>query len=164
MNTKKHLECFRVFRPSKTPRRAREGRSPFALESWSAACTATTELILLCKIASLQILRPESEGFKQNLEGGVAGEFAPPSTRLSKFFFDKLNIWNASGCFLLYGRRPAARPSKPNGAASPGCISQARGQFRVTRAYGSWCSGFPCTSASCPCTSARPPAASIPFG
>ena len=55
-----------------------------------------TELILLCKIASLQILRPESEGFKQNLEGVVvAGVLAPPSTSLSKFFFDKLRARTA---------------------------------------------------------------------
>ena len=29
------------------PRRAREGRSPLAFQSWSAACTATTQLIFL---------------------------------------------------------------------------------------------------------------------
>ncbi len=40
------------------------------------------------KIATLQILRPESERLKQNLEGVVvAGELAPPSTSLSKRLF-----------------------------------------------------------------------------
>ena len=40
------------------------------------------------KIATLQILRPESERLKQNLEGVVvAGELAPLSTSLSKRLF-----------------------------------------------------------------------------
>ena len=70
---------------------------------------ATTELILLCKIASLQFLRPESEGFKQNLEGlVVAGALVPPSTSLSKIYFDKLSAARGR-LFVLQGLRPAHR-------------------------------------------------------
>ena len=62
-------------------RRVRRGRAIFAAEN----------LFSKEKIGSLQILRPESGGFKQNLVGvAVAGEFTPPSTSLSKDF-DKLN-------------------------------------------------------------------------
>ena len=63
---------------------------------------------MLCKIASLQILRPESEGFKQNLEGVVvAGELAPPSTSLSKFFFDKLSAPIGGRALRKMPRAPA---------------------------------------------------------
>ena len=44
------------------------------------------------KIAALQILRPESAGYKQNLERvAVVGKQAPPSASLSKSLFDKLS-------------------------------------------------------------------------
>ena len=75
-------------RLSKNPRRAREGRSPLEFKSCPAACTAGAGLFYRReipfpgeKIATLQILRPESERLKQNLVGvAVAGELAPPPT------------------------------------------------------------------------------------
>ncbi|MCI5661096.1 MAG: hypothetical protein MR371_02485, partial [Clostridia bacterium] len=63
-------------------------------QSSPAACTVGAGLFYRMeipfpgeKIATLQILRPESERLKQNLEGVVvAGELAPSSTSLSKLF------------------------------------------------------------------------------
>ena len=58
------------------------------------------------KIASLQILRPESRGFKQNLEGvAVAGEILPRPPACQKAFFDKLRAAaQAALCFCLSER------------------------------------------------------------
>ena len=66
---------------SKPPGKYERAAAFFALQSWSAACTAATDRIFQ-KNASLQILRPESAGFQQNLAGvAAAGKFASLSTK-----------------------------------------------------------------------------------
>ena len=100
----------------KTPRRAREGRSPLAFQSWAAACTSTTQLIFPRKIASLQILRPESRGFKQNLEGvAVAGEILPRPPACQNIYFDKLDVRLNGGRFRAHriNRRVSAASFPP---------------------------------------------------
>ena len=82
-------------RLSKNPGELERAEALSNFQSSPAACTVGAGLFYRReipfpgeKIATLQILRPESERLKQNLEGVVvAGELAPPSTSLSKRLF-----------------------------------------------------------------------------
>ena len=82
-------------RLSKNPGELERAKALSNFQSSPAACTVGAGLFYRReipfpgeKIATLQILRPESERLKQNLEGVVvAGELAPPSTSLSKRLF-----------------------------------------------------------------------------
>ena len=82
----------------KLQRRAREGGSPFAVQSSPAACTAGTGQFLRrkipfsrAKIASLQFPRPKIRRIlAETGRGGSGGEACSPATSLSKRLFDKL--------------------------------------------------------------------------
>ena len=84
-----------ALRLSKNPGELERAAALSNFQSSPAACTVGAGLFYRReipfpgeKIATLQILRPESERLKQNLEGVVvAGELAPPSTSLSKRLF-----------------------------------------------------------------------------
>ena len=89
------LKMSGAFKLLKNPRELERAAALSNFQSSPAACTVGAGLFYRReipfpgeKIATLQILRPESERLKQNLEGVVvAGELAPPSTSLSKRLF-----------------------------------------------------------------------------
>ena len=102
-------------RLSKNPKRVREGHSPLAYQSWSAACTATTVLILPCKIASLQFLRPELLAIQAKTgRGGSGGGACSPVHQVVKTFFDNLR-----GLQPLPSIRAMGGGSIPGGGRSP---------------------------------------------
>ena len=88
-----------ALRLSKNPGELERAAALSNFQSSPAACTVGSGLFYRReipfpgeKIASLQVLRPEPEGFKQNLRGGGSGGGAcsPVHQLVKKDFFDKL--------------------------------------------------------------------------